>query len=217
MKHPFLRMKGLLFITHQTAKHDYLQSVEIALTGGCRHIQLRMKDASVEDVEKTAVQAKRLCDAYGADLYLNDHVAVCRHVNATGVHLGKTDMPPSEARTLLGNGYVIGGTANTFDDILYLLDQGVDYIGLGPFRFTETKRNLSPVLGLEGYRNIMDLCRRHEIALPIFAIGGITINDIEDIMGTGVAGIALSSTILNAENPLEEMRKIANLIHHVDF
>ena len=201
-------MKGLLFITHQTAKYDYLQSVEIALKGGCRQIQLRMKDACIRDVEKTALQAKLLCEEYGADLYMNDYVEVCLHVNAKGVHLGKSDMSPSDARSMLGNGYVIGGTANTFEDIHHLFNQGVDYIGLGPFRFTETKKNLSPVLGLEGYRNIMDLCRQHKIALPIFAIGGITINDIQDIMQTGVSGIALSSAILNVENPIEETRKI---------
>ena len=210
-------MKGLLFITHQTAKYDYLQSVEIALRGGCRQIQLRMKDAAVEDVEKTAVQAKQLCDKYGADLYLNDYVEVCRNVKAKGVHLGKTDMSTSKARFILGDGYMIGGTANTFDDIQYLWQQGVDYVGLGPFRFTSTKKNLSPVLGLESYRDIMVSCRHHEINLPILAIGGISIDDMQKIMGTGVSGIALSSTIMNAENPIEEMRKIVNLIHYGDF
>jgi len=208
-------MKGLLFITHRTEKYDYLQSVEIALQGGCRQIQLRMKDALVTEVEKTAEQAKLLCDAYGADLYLNDHVDVCLRVQATGVHLGKSDMSPSEARSILGDKYIIGGTANTFDDIRRLYGQGVDYIGLGPFRFTTTKKNLSPVLGLEGYRETMRLCVEHEINVPILAIGGITIDDISNIMQTGVSGIALSSTILYAENPIEETRKILNdLILH---
>ena len=208
-------MNGLLFITHRTEKYDYLQSVEVALKGGCRQIQLRMKGAFVEEVEKTAIQTKSMCDVYGADLYLNDHTEVCRKVNAKGVHLGKTDMPPSEARAMLNEKYVIGGTANTFDDILHLYKQGVNYIGLGPFRFTTTKTNLSPVLGLEGYRSIVKLCRQYEINLPILAIGGITIDDIQDIMQTGVSGIALSSTILNAENPVEETRKIVNFIKKI--
>ena len=205
-------MNGLLFITHRTEKYNYLQSIEIALKGGCRQIQLRMKDAVAEEVEKTAIQAKSMCDTAGADLYINDHTDICRKINAKGVHLGKTDMPPSEARAILGDKYIIGGTANTFDDILHLYRQGVNYIGLGPFRFTTTKANLSPVLGLEGYRSMVDLCRQHDITLPIFAIGGITIDDIQDIMQTGVSGIALSSTILNAENPVEETRKIVNFI-----
>ena len=207
-------MKGLLFITHRTAKVDYLQSVEIALKGGCRQIQLRMKVASEEEVEKMAIQAKSLCQDYGADLYVNDHVDVCLKIKARGVHLGKTDMSPHEARSILGNRYIIGGTANTFDDILHLYKQGVDYIGLGPFRFTTTKENLSPVLGLDGYRNILDSCRKHEINLPVFAIGGITIDDIPEIKQTGVSGIALSSTILSAEDPVAETKKIIDLLNH---
>ena len=201
-------MNGLLFITHRTEKYDYLQSVEIALQGGCRQIQLRMKDALVAEIEKTAVQAKKLCDEYGSDLYLNDHVDVCLKVQATGVHLGKSDMSPSEARSILGDKYVIGGTANTYDDIRRLSQQGVDYIGLGPFRYTTTKKNLSPVLGLDGYHKIIRLCKENEINVPIFAIGGITIDDIPELMQTDVSGIALSSTILNAAHPAEETKKI---------
>ena len=205
-------MKSLFFITHQTEKFDYLQSVKIALQGGCKQIQLRMKDALVIEIEKTAIKAKALCDEYGSDLYINDYAEVCLYVKAAGVHLGKTDMSPVEARLLLGNNYMIGGTANTFDDIYQLYKQGIDYIGLGPFRHTKTKKKLSPILGLDGYRRILDLCRQHEINLPIFAIGGITINDIPVIMQTGVSGVALSSTILNAENPVEETKNIIQKI-----
>ena len=207
-------MKGLLFITHQTEKYDYLQTVEMALQGGCRQIQLRMKDAPVCEVEKIALQAKVLCDAYGADLYINDQVEVCLMVDAKGVHLGKSDMPPPEARAILSDKYLIGGTANTFDDIKRLASQGVDYIGLGPFRFTETKKNLSPILGLDGLRGIMQSCSTHGIQLPIFAIGGITIDDIAAIMQAGVAGIALSSTLLNANDPIEETRNMVHLLRH---
>ena len=195
-------MRGLLFITHQTAKYDYLQSVEIALKGGCRQIQLRMKDAAVTEVEKTARLAKALCDAYGADFFLNDYVDICLKVKAKGVHLGKMDMSPVEARTILGKKYIIGGTANTLDDVLRLCDEGVDYIGLGPFRFTETKKNLSPVLGLKGYRDIMKL----DIRMPVLAVGGIKRADMPDLMRTGIAWVALSSAILEAENPVEETR-----------
>ena len=210
-------MNGLLFITHQTEKYDYLQSVEIALQGGCRQIQLRMKQATIGELEKTAVMAKALCDEYGADLYVNDYVEVGLKVKATGVHLGKSDMPPSEARIMLGEKYIIGGTANTFDDIRFLSDQGVDYIGLGPFRFTATKKNLSPVLGLERYRSILRMCGENDIHLPILAIGGITYDDIPGIMKTGVAGIALSSTILNAANPVEETKKIIDIMNKCVF
>lgn len=205
-------MNGLLFITHQTERCTYLQSVEIALLGGCRQIQLRMKESAPDEVESIAQKAKSLCDQYNAQLYINDHVMICRKIKATGVHLGKADMSPSEARTILGNDYVIGGTANTFEDILCLQSAGVDYIGLGPFRFTTTKKNLSSVVGLEGYTQIIKQCVENHIKLPVLAIGGITLKDIPSVLETGVAGIALSSTILNAENPVEETKKIIRLI-----
>jgi len=195
-------MNGLLFITHRTEKYDYLQSVEIALKGGCKQIQLRMKESPVDEVERVGREAKSLCDAYGAQLYIDDHVEVCLRINAAGVHLGKTDMSPGEARKILGNGFIIGGTANTFGDIQHLADEGVDYIGLGPFRFTTTKKNLSPVLGLDGYKDILFRCKAAGIHLPVLAIGGITIPDIPELMPTGISGIALSSTILQAEDPV---------------
>ncbi len=201
-------MKGLLFITHQTDKYSYIQSVEIALAGGCKQIQLRMKDASPAEVEETGLIIKKMCDENGADLYIDDHVSVCKNIGATGVHLGKMDMSPAEARHILGNDFIIGGTANTFKDIKRLYEAGVDYIGLGPFRFTTTKKNLSPVLGLDGYQRIINQCKEAHIHLPVLAIGGITVSDIPEIMETGVSGIALSSTILQAEDPVEETKKI---------
>lgn len=206
-------MRGLIFITHQTETYSHVESAEMALRGGCRHIQLRMKDAPLAEIETTAKIVKKLCDEYGARFYIDDHVEICKAVNAAGVHLGKTDMPPAEARTIVGADCIIGGTANTFDDIRALHKAGVDYVGLGPFRFTETKKNLSPLLELEGYAKILQQCKKHNILLPIFAIGGITKNDIPELMTTGIAGIALSSAILNAENPVEETKKLIHTLY----
>ena len=205
-------MNGLLFITHQTERYSYLESVKIALMGGCRQIQLRMKDVPLKEVTAVAKEAKKLCEQYKGQLYIDDHVEVCRQVGVTGVHLGKADMSPSKARLILGNDYIIGGTANTFADIAYLQSKGVNYIGLGPFRFTKTKKNLSPVLGLEGYSDIMSQCKEKNISLSVLAIGGISISDIPALLQTGISGIALSSTILNAKDPVEETRKIIELI-----
>ena len=111
-------------------------------------------------------------------------------------------MPVDEARKILGNGKIIGGTANTIEDIVRLHKQGADYIGCGPFRFTTTKKKLSPVLGLEGYKSIVQNMRDKGIDLPIVAIGGITVADIPAIMATGVTGIALSGAILGAADPV---------------
>lgn len=189
------------YISHYTPSIGYVDGTRMALEGGCKWVQLRMKDASEEEVLACAKEALPLCRQHGAKFILDDHVELVETAGADGVHLGKNDMPVDEARKILGPDKIIGGTANTIDDIIRLHRQGADYIGCGPFRFTTTKKKLSPVLGLEGYRDIVLKMRENGIDLPIVAIGGITVDDIPAIMGTGVTGIALSGAILNAEDP----------------
>ncbi len=189
------------YISHYTPSIEYVDGIRMALEGGCKWVQLRMKDVPEEEVLACAKEALPLCRQHGAKFILDDHVELVETAGADGVHLGKNDMPVDEARKILGPDKIIGGTANTIDDIIRLHRQGADYIGCGPFRFTTTKKKLSPVLGLEGYRDIVLKMRENGIDLPIVAIGGITVDDIPAIMGTGVTGIALSGAILNAEDP----------------
>lgn len=208
----------LQFITHYTDKIGYLDSVRLALEGGCKWVQLRMKNASVEEMLPVALEAQRMCREAGATFIIDDHVELVKQIHADGVHLGKNDMPIDEARRILGNDFIIGGTANTYEDVEMHWRNGADYIGCGPFRFTTTKEKLSPVLGLEGYRSIVTKMREEDLRnskgepLPIVAIGGITARDIPDIMQTGVTGIALSGTVLRAANPVDEMRQLLSLV-----
>ncbi|WP_295438911.1 thiamine phosphate synthase [uncultured Prevotella sp.] len=195
------------FITHSNTRYDYVEGARLALEGGCRWIQLRMKDAQEVDFLLAAKQIGAMCKEYGATFILDDHVEWVGITGADGVHLGKNDMPVDEARNQLGPNRIIGGTANTFEDVERLWRQGANYIGCGPYRFTTTKKNLSPVLGLDGYRHIISKMKAHDINIPVVAIGGILQPDIKDVMATGVSGIAVSGAILNAENPVEEMKR----------
>ena len=199
------------FITHFTEQYSYLDSVRIALDGGCRWVQLRMKEADEEHLYSIALQAQQMCREYSATFIIDDHVEMVKKIKADGVHLGKLDMSIAEARKILGDDYIIGGTANTFEDVKAHYEAGADYIGCGPFRYTTTKSNLSPILGLEGYRLIVCQMKEAGIHLPIVAIGGITKEDIPSLMETGITGIALSGSILRAEHPIEEMKKIIKL------
>ena len=201
-------MKQIQFITHRNDRYGYVDGARMALEGGCKWIQLRMKGASDEEVAEAAAQIQPLCHKHEAIFLLDDRVELAKSLNADGVHLGKNDMPVSEARQVLGEEFIIGGTANTFEDIERLASQGADYIGCGPFRFTTTKEKLSPVLGLEGYRRIVEQMGANGVNLPIVAIGGITFDDIPAIMQTGVDGIAVSGAILNADNPAAEMKRM---------
>lgn len=198
----------LQFISHYTDKISYLDSIRLALEGGCRWVQLRVKNATIEEIRPLALEAQLMCREAGATFIIDDQVALVKEIGADGVHLGKNDMPVAEAREFLGPDFIIGGTANTIADVKMHYTSGANYIGCGPFRFTTTKEKLSPVLGLEGYREIVKQMRSNGIDLPIVAIGGITAEDIPAIMETGVTGIALSGTVLRAENPVKEMQKL---------
>lgn len=200
------------FITHSNNRYGYVDGARLALEGGCRWVQLRMKEATEAEFMDAAAEIGRLCKEHGATFVLDDHVEWVEKTGADGVHLGKNDMPIDEARKILGNDKIIGGTANTFEDVERLYRQGANYIGCGPFRFTTTKKNLSPVLGLEGYQHIVDQMKSHGINLSIVAIGGILESDIKSILATGVSGIAVSGGILNAENPAEEMQRFLKLV-----
>lgn len=202
----------LQFISHYTDDITYLEGIHLALEGGCKWIQLRIKDATDEVILPIALKAQEMCKKANATFILDDRVELVKEIHADGVHLGKNDMPVSRAREVLGSSYIIGGTANTYEDIESHVRQGANYIGCGPFRFTTTKQRLSPILGLEGYQHIIAKMKDNGILIPVVAIGGITKEDIPSIMKTGVTGIALSGSILNAENPVEETRQIIDTI-----
>ena len=204
----------LQFITHYSEKYTYIDSARIALEGGCRWIQLRMKNAETPLVEDTAIAIQKMCKDYGATFIVDDHVLLAKKINADGVHLGKNDMPIAEARKTLGNSFIIGGTVNSFEDILNTLQSAnPDYFGCGPFRFTATKKNLAPILGCEGYQAIVEKMKNMNINIPLIGIGGIEKSDIPMLLESGLTGIALSSSILKALNPIKEMRDIAEMIY----
>ncbi len=203
-------MVPVQFITHQTVSISYKESALLALDGGCKWIQLRMKGATDGEAEPIALELLDECHKRGATFILDDRVELCKKIGADGVHLGKNDMPVNEARELLGHDFIIGGTANTFDDIKRLRALSADYIGCGPFRFTRTKENLAPVIGLDGYRSIIEQMRQELVRIPVCAIGGIELADVPALLNAGVQGVAVSGAILRADNPAEMMRSFLN-------
>lgn len=202
----------LQFITHGAGVADTVAGARLALEGGCRWIQLRMKDGTDDELTLAGRQVARMCADCGATFIVDDRVDLVERLGADGVHLGLNDMPVAQARKTLGPGRIIGATANTADHILAAAAAGADYIGLGPFRFTATKKNLSPVLGTEGYLNIIKAVRGAGIALPVVAIGGITAADIPELAAAGADGIAVSGAILRAADPAKETSLILNIL-----
>ena len=203
----------LQFITHKSDRFSIAEEVKMVIDGGCRWVQLRMKDVSDEEVKSVAEQIIPMCQETDTILVIDDRVELTMDLKVHGVHLGKNDMPAVDAREYLGAGAIIGVTANTAQDIIAYKKVDVDYVGLGPFRYTTTKSNLSPIIGLDGYRDIITEVRNAGVELPIVAIGGITLKDVAKLMSTGVNGIAMSGAILSAENPTEYTKRVIEALN----
>ena len=185
------------YISQGRTPEEQLRNIQAVLDAGYNWIQLRFKHQEEHALLPVAAQVKRLCESYQATFIMNDHVQIAKAVDAHGVHLGLTDTSVSEARRMLGNEKIIGGTANTLAHVVQRMDEGCNYIGLGPFRFTTTKEKLSPILGPEGYQNIMEALSEQERTTPVYAIGGIEHADFEGLRDIGIFGIAVSSLLTN--------------------
>lgn len=185
----------LQYITSTSSPVSVVEQVRQVLEGGCRWIQVRMKDATDEEISKAMEEIKPMCLDKEAFLILNDRVELAKTLDVGGVHLGKMDMLPSKARLVLGPAAVIGVTANTIEDVMAVHALDIDYIGIGPYRFTETKKNLAPVLGIDGIRAICEEMRQREINIATVAVGGIRPEDVVPLMETGVNGLAVSGAI----------------------
>ena len=209
-------MQRVYFISQAYKTTTHLDSIIKACEVGVRWIQLRIKDKHSVEIEKIAKAGRNICNYYRARLIINDDPYLAKSIGADGIHVGKEDMPVEMVRRFVGKKMLIGATANTFEDIVDHYKKDADYIGLGPFRFTETKENLSPILGVESYRKILRKCMKEDIDIPVFAIGGIQMKDIAGLLRTGVYGIAVSSLLALSDDhrrtATEIDKKIRN--HH---
>lgn len=201
----------LQFITNTDCKVPVHEQVLAVIEGGCKWVQIRMKDAPDDDIRRVVEIIKPKCIEKEVFLIINDRVELAKELNVGGVHLGKEDMPPSKARMILGPAAVIGVTANTFADIIAVSALDIDYYGIGPYKNTTTKKNLAPILGLEGIRKICYEMAEKNIEIPHVAVGGIEYDDILPLLEAGVNGVAVSGAIANAKDIVKETEKFVSL------
>ena len=201
------------YISQGATSEDQVDAISSVLDGGCTWIQLRFKNTSAAIFLQTALKVKALCEQYSATFIINDNVELAKEIDACGVHLGLTDTSIENARKILGATKIIGGTANTVEHVFQRIDEKCNYIGLGPFRFTSTKEKLSPILGIEGYQHVMNSLKSKGIEIPIFAIGGIKVEDVNDILSAGIYGVALSGTLTHIKNPTEIITQLNKNIY----
>jgi thiamine-phosphate pyrophosphorylase len=203
-----MKISNLQFITNYQSEYSHLEQVEKVIAAGVDWVQYRPKAELNPKIVAEAQQIADLCKKNDVTLIINDLVELATQIDADGVHLGKSDMSPSKAREILGKEKIIGGTANTIEDIENLVNQAVDYIGLGPFRPTNTKKNLSPVLGLSGYDNLVAEMKQKGVDVPVVAIGGIKPEHVKSISETGIFGIAVSSVLSESD----QVKQTTNLL-----
>ncbi|WP_075342637.1 thiamine phosphate synthase [Tenacibaculum agarivorans] len=195
----------LQYISQGATPEEHLLNIQNACTAGSEWVQLRLKNQTDEVILETAKKAREITSHFQTRLIINDHYKIAKQVNADGVHLGKTDACPAIVREFLGKLFIIGGTANTLEDCKALLKKQVDYIGLGPFRYTTTKKNLSPILGLAGYQVLLEELNTE---IPVIAIGGIVLEDVPSLLETNIHGIAISGEITKDFNSISKFHQI---------
>lgn len=168
-------------------------SIEQAILGGSELIQLREKNITDEQYTEYAKEALAVCRKYNVPLIINDNINVCLKSGADGVHLGQGDASPSDARKLLGADAIIGVTAKTIEQVQKAHDDGADYIGSGAIFGTATK-NDAKKMDFETLKSIAAASK-----IPVYAIGGICTDNILQLEGTGVHGVAVVSGIFKGD------------------
>lgn len=173
-------------------KHSLYDQIVLALKGGVTLLQLREKDLPYEVFLEEAKKVKTLCDCYQVPLIINDNIRIAKEVGAAGVHIGQSDIDIQTARTFLGDDFIIGVSARTIEQAIEAYQAGATYLGVGAIFGTQTKRDAS-LTNIDSLKEIVQ-----SVPIPVVAIGGIRIQNVDELQGTGIAGVAVVSGIFAA-------------------
>ena len=203
----------LQFITNSDSQINVVDQIKGAIAGGCRWIEVNMKDASDDDIKCVINEVKPICQESESILILNDRVELVKELELDGVHLDKGAMLPTQAREILGAGPIIGVAANSFSDISQIRYFDIDYISVGPYKHPESSTADSPIVSTDDYASIMAQIHEQQIELPIVAFGDIETTDIQGLWATGINGIAVSNAIANANDISAQTAQFISLLN----
>ncbi|HTM98460.1 MAG TPA: thiamine phosphate synthase [Pedobacter sp.] len=193
-------IEKLHFITHDIPQHTHIEQAQLACEAGAKWIQYRCLSKNDEALLADIHLIAAICDDWGATLIVTDHIHLKGKADIQGFHIEDMDADFIALRKDIGEEYTLGGSSNTIENLVRLAKQGADYAGFGPFNVTTTKPNNSPLLGIEGYSKAIQKLGSFAIDLPILAVGGITLQDVEPLLNTGIYGIAVSSAINQSDD-----------------
>jgi thiamine-phosphate pyrophosphorylase len=186
------------YLTQDLPNRNHIEQAEIACSAGANWLQYRCLTKTDEELIAEISQIADICDDWGATLILTNHYHLLDKVDAQGVHIEDFDADFKSIREAIGEDKTFGASATNLEALLKVQATGVvDYCGYGPFRHTDTKPNNKPLLGFEGYRQL----QKQPIEIPVIAVGGITLNDVETLIQTGIYGIAVSAAVNLAIDP----------------
>jgi len=205
------------FITHDIPQHSHIDQVQLACEAGAKWIQYRCLSKTDEELLADLSVIGSICDDWGATLIVTDHVHLKGKADIQGFHIEDMEADFIALRKEIGEEYTLGGSANTVQNLIRLAEEGADYAGFGPFAVTTTKPNNAPLLGVNGYTYAIEELKKNNIDLPVLAVGGVTLNDVEDLMQTGIYGIAASSAINQAEDLQEAYQDFYKAISSLNF
>lgn len=193
-------IEKLQFITHDIPQHSHIEQAQIACNAGAKWVQYRCLTKNDDELLKDIHAIAEICDDWGATLIVTDHIHLNGKADIQGFHIEDFEADFTQLREQLEEAVTIGGSATTLEGLIRLAREGADYAGFGPYYTSTTKPNNAALLGIDGYRNAMTELQRLGINLPVLAVGGITINDVDPLMLTGIFGIALSSAINQSDD-----------------
>jgi thiamine-phosphate pyrophosphorylase len=185
----------IYFISQDINGYPHSDQIEDVCSAGIRMVQFRSKKLTIEQQINEGKAIREICTKYQCYFIVNDSVEVALACKADGVHLGSDDISIHEARKLLGNEKIIGYACSTMSEVNSIIKEDIDYLSIGPFKHTETKENIGALLGIQGYETIFNQLE-DELPFPVFAVGGITLDDVEAIAKLPFTGIAMSNTII---------------------
>lgn len=205
-------IEKLQFITHDLPALTHIDQARIACESGAKWVQYRCltktDEALLEDIQAIAA----CCDDWGATLIVTNHIHLKGKADIQGFHIEDMEADFRAIRKQVGDDITLGGSSNTVEGLIRLAGEGADYAGCGPFSVTTTKPNNSPLLGVAGYAKVAAVLQEKGITLPVVAVGGIRLTDVEAILNTGIFGIAVSSAINQAESMSEAYHQFYNLV-----